>query len=138
MILCPSYIKLQFDISKYDDFQDKIYIILWSCISYEHVRDQFFNKKIKNLKYLIKESQPKTYQDFKKLIFSTGLSEFGKDCIDKGTYFRSPTYKLSDNFWSQIWRYLKKYLENNTNQTSLNLFKKEILTIETIDKLFFL
>jgi hypothetical protein len=54
------------------------------------------------------------------------LFNYGKDCIDQGTFMIRP-YIYSDEFWIQVWNYIKKELHGQQHQ--LSLFPEEQLEI---------
>ena len=118
---CPTSVTLNFDPKLASDslFKDKISLIIWCCIVFNHARNQYFNQRIKDFVTLIKFAKPETYQDFKICISTSALNQYGRDCIDEGNFIRMPQYELSDEFWMQVWRYIKKQLLGESIQLDL-------------------
>ena len=110
-----------------EEFKDKLFLIIWCCISYQHIRhirNQYFNQEIKEFVNSLKENKPDTHQDFKKILTISSLRDYGTKHI----------FEVSDVFWMQVWRYLRKELLKDRFQMSL--FDEDYLEIEVKIKLW--
>jgi len=113
--LCPECICFGFDPFESNDsrFKDMIYLTVWGCISYRHLRDQFFNDLVDEFVKEIKEKRPTVYQDFKQIVYYMGMSKYGQEY---GV--------LLDDFWEQLWIYVKQQLFKDSGQMSMFEEKK--------------
>ena len=136
---CPSSVTFKFDpkTAKNDLFRDPISLIIWGCIASNHLRNQYFNDEIKQFVETIKHSKPETYQEFKICICTSSLKQYGRDCIDEGNFIRRPSYEISDEFWMQVWRYVKKYLLGSSIQIDMFPENEEFEVHYNIGKMFF-
>ena len=125
---CPTFIRLNFNPLEAKDelFKDCISLIIWCCVGANHLRSQYFNDEVKDLVKVLKEELPQTYSDFKSCLNMCRF-DYGKDCKDQGTFLIRPVYCYSDEFWVQIWNYIKKHLHEQ--QLQLSLFPEKQLEI---------
>lgn len=86
---------------------DRLGRILWACIKYQHIVSQHFNGNVQDVALRIAEQKPKNYEEFKTIISSSGLCNFGT--IWKNQYLGMPMTGwavLDDEFWQGVWEYL--------------------------------
>lgn len=131
-LLCPYKVVLNFDPRKSENknFQDELYLIIWCCISYRHIRDQYFANDVKDFVDLLRLEMPSTYKEFKKWVNSSPLSRFGKRQDPKSKSIMFHTMILCDEFWYQVWLYVKKVLYGDELQ--MNLFGDECDELEIV------
>jgi len=120
--LCPESVCFRFDPFESKDlrFKNRIYLTVWACISYRHLRDQNFNDEIEDFVKEIEEEQPTTYQEFKEIVSYSSVSRYGN--------YGNLGFGLRDDFWKQLWIYVKQQLFKDSIQEEL--FKEEKLIMK--------
>lgn len=80
--------------------------VLWCCIKYRHITNQYFNKKIlKTGKALAKLPHiPWKYHDFLDIV-SDLTNEFGKVCVLE-EQFGGSQYEIDHEFWGDVFKAL--------------------------------
>lgn len=114
--------------AKHKVFKNPIGFIIWSCIAVRHIRDQNFNDNIMALAIDVYRFNPETYQDFKHLVRCSNARSFGRDTIEEKPAWHLPQTELSDEFWLQVWRYIKYKTPRYKHQ--LSLFNDHLLQLK--------
>lgn len=95
------------DISLIPALHNRIGKILWSCIKATHIVDQNFNDDVIYVVEKISIRQPKQYRSFLKIIRYSKLNVFGTKWIDNVGLPMSGRLILDDEFWQDVWKYIK-------------------------------
>lgn len=105
----PTKVTLAFDPEESGlvSFDSKVGRILWCCIKYQHLADQYFDLHISQVAEYINVNKIDTYEAFKSRIGISKLNMFGT--VYTGTPMEITACchrELDDEFWQGIWAYI--------------------------------
>lgn len=100
---CPTRIIINFDYTKK---YTKSAFMLWACIKYCHISDQYFNDNVISADAMLTEKDPQTYAEFIHLIDYTALNVFGTREANPDIMF-CYSQVLDEKFWKGVWEYWK-------------------------------
>lgn len=120
----PTRVTLAFDPEKSGlvSFSSEVGKILWCCVKYQHLADQYFDLHISQVAEYINVNKIDTYEAFKNHISVSKLNMFG--IVYKGTRMEIIACchrELDDEFWQGVWEYItgEKELEIEVKLTGV-------------------
>ena len=76
--------------------------IIWCCIRKQHIVDQHFDSQVFGFAEYLDEVQPRSYSEFKELVYRSELAKFGTIMGQNRRICRL----LDDEFWTGVWNYI--------------------------------